>query len=109
MLEAIAAGCIPVAPDRMAYPDYIPAELLYMPDALADQNITSQNKTGKNEEVRNSEVREVQALYQKLVQILEGEIKDTALSNSDISRYTCSEVMPNYQQLFTNLISSSSS
>jgi len=63
----------------------------------------------RESEIRNSEVPEVQALYQKLVQVFEGEIKDTVLSNSDISRYTCSEVLPNYQQLFTNLISSSTS
>jgi len=109
MMEAIAAGCMPVAPDRMAYPDYIPAELLYMPDALADPYKARQNTTSQNEEIPNSKVPEVQALYQKLVQVFEGEIKDTVLSNSDISRYTCSEVLPNYQQLFTNLISSSTS
>lgn len=29
MIEAIHQGCIPVAPNRVAYPEYIPAELLY--------------------------------------------------------------------------------
>lgn len=29
MLEAMHRGCIPVAPDRMAYPEYIPASLRY--------------------------------------------------------------------------------
>lgn len=29
MLEAIHRGCIPVAPNRVAYPEYIPEELLY--------------------------------------------------------------------------------
>ncbi|PJA31525.1 MAG: DUF3524 domain-containing protein, partial [Zetaproteobacteria bacterium CG_4_9_14_3_um_filter_53_7] len=28
MLEAMAAGCVPVAPKRLAYPEYIPASLL---------------------------------------------------------------------------------
>jgi len=28
MQEAMAAGCIPIAPNRLAYPEYIPAELL---------------------------------------------------------------------------------
>ena len=28
MLEAMASGCIPVAPNRLAYPEYIPASLL---------------------------------------------------------------------------------
>ncbi len=31
MLEAIHAGCVPVAPRRVAYPEYIPNELLYNP------------------------------------------------------------------------------
>lgn len=32
MLEAIHQGCIPLAPDRVAYPEYIPRELLYEVD-----------------------------------------------------------------------------
>lgn len=32
MLEAIHRQCVPVAPRRVAYPEYIPAELLYDPD-----------------------------------------------------------------------------
>ncbi|MEM7258916.1 MAG: DUF3524 domain-containing protein [Pseudomonadota bacterium] len=32
MLEAIHRGCVPVAPDRVAYPEYIPAALLYNGD-----------------------------------------------------------------------------
>ena len=34
MLEAMAAGCIPVAPGRLAYPEYIPAE--YLVESLPD-------------------------------------------------------------------------
>lgn len=29
MLEAMAAGCVPVAPDRLAYPEYVPCENRY--------------------------------------------------------------------------------
>ncbi|TNE98199.1 MAG: DUF3524 domain-containing protein [Gammaproteobacteria bacterium] len=29
MLEAMAAGCIPLAPDRLAYPEYVPGDCLY--------------------------------------------------------------------------------
>ena len=32
MLEAISRGCVPVAPRRVAYPEYIPASLMYDPD-----------------------------------------------------------------------------
>jgi glycosyltransferase involved in cell wall biosynthesis len=31
MLEAICCGCVPVAPKRVAYPEYIPASLMYDP------------------------------------------------------------------------------
>ena len=107
MLEAMTAGCIPVAPDRMAYPEYIPAELLYRPDAPGNQSRVNQNRVNQNEEGERSEVLETQALYLKLVQVIEGEIKDSVVSNIDIRRYTFSEVMPRYQQLFTSFISSS--
>jgi len=90
MLEAIAAGCIPVAPDRMAYPEYMPADLLY--------------STQSND--HNSEHREVLALYQKLVQIYEGDIQHSILKNIDLSGYIAIEVLPKYRQLFTSLISS---
>ena len=29
ILEAMAAGCVPVVPDRLAYPEYVPEELRY--------------------------------------------------------------------------------
>ena len=85
MLEAIAAGCIPVAPHRMAYPEYIPEELLYQPDAV--------------------EENEVAVLHQKLVQVIGGEIDESVLKNIGINGYTQSVVIPAYRQLFTGVIS----
>ncbi len=40
MLEAIHRGCIPVAPNRVAYPEYIPAAMLYE-TGLPDQESTA--------------------------------------------------------------------
>ena len=94
MLEAIAAGCIPVAPDRMAYPEYIPEELLYLPGSVEDQE--------KEDEQR--EIQEVLALHRKLVQVIEGKFKDNVLKDIDIKRYTCSEVLPAYRRFFTDLM-----
>ena len=85
MLEAIAAGCIPVAPQRMAYPEYMPQELLYQPDT--------------------DEELEVQALHQKLVQVIEGDIEDSVLRDIYIDRYAYSTVLPEYRKLFAGLIS----
>ena len=94
MLEAIAAGCIPVAPDRMAYPEYIPEELLYLPGSVEDQE--------KEDEQR--EIQEVLVLHRKLVQVIEGKFKDNVLKDIDIKRYTCSEVLPAYRRFFTDLM-----
>ena len=94
MLEAIAAGCIPVAPDRMAYPEYIPEELLYLPGSVEDQE--------KEDEQR--EIQEVPALHRKLVQVIEGNFKDNVLKDIDIKRYTCGEVLPVYRRFFTDLM-----
>ncbi len=37
MLEAIQRGCVPVAPDRVAYPDYVPAALRYQTGNAASE------------------------------------------------------------------------
>ncbi len=84
MLEAITAGCIPVAPDRMAYPEYMPRELLYQPDPV--------------------EELEVHALYEKLVQVIEGGIDDGVMRDIDVSQYANSVVLPMYQQFFSSLV-----
>jgi len=49
MLEAMARGCLPVAPNRVAYPEYISQEHLYSVSETIDES---------------------QALYQKLVELI---------------------------------------
>lgn len=75
MLEAIAAGCTPVAPNRMAYPEYIPDELLY---AVSDDQAT-----------------EAETLYQKLVSVID-KLPHPCI---DTTRYQQQFVMPEYRDL----------
>jgi len=83
MLEAIAAGCIAVAPNRMAYPEYLPDELLY--------------EVGDNEDL------EVQALYQKLLSVIDG-FTTRNPPEADIDRYMIDQALPKYRKLFKELI-----
>jgi len=86
MLEAIAAGCTPVAPDRMAYPEYVGAEYLYNP--------------GAGESVESREAAEVESLYQKLMVVI-----DRAMSPViDVQCYTTPEVLPRYNDLIKSLL-----
>ncbi|WP_165855384.1 tRNA-queuosine alpha-mannosyltransferase domain-containing protein [Marinobacter sp. JSM 1782161] len=41
MLEAMAAGCLPLAPDRLAYPEYVPAACLYPGDRASVEDEAS--------------------------------------------------------------------
>ncbi len=46
--EGIAQGCMPIAPDRVAYPEYIPEQLLYETADNSEQEVN--NLSGKIQE-----------------------------------------------------------
>ncbi len=81
MLEAIQSGCTPVAPDRMAYPEYVPPELLYSVGESIDAGA------------------EAEQLFKKLF----ATINAGRGGDVDITRYNSELVMPLYQQLFSRL------
>jgi len=92
MLEAIARGCLPVAPNRVAYPEYISQEFLY----------SIEDSTG-----------EAQSLYQKLVELIdefnnnERGLKTCYQANSKIAsieEYFQSNLIPKYQSEIDQLI-----
>lgn len=93
MLEAIAAGCLPIAPDRMAYPEYIPAELLYRSSARGEG-------VGKE-----SEQLEVDALSDMLRCVIEHK-KPHATESISIDNYFADQVFPAYRLCFSSLIDS---
>jgi len=82
MLEGIMAGCTPVAPDRMAYPEYIPASLLYQVPCTD----------------------EADSLFSKLRSVIEcGDIASSELSIA-ADQYRVKNVMPLYKARFSKLI-----
>lgn len=82
MLEAIQAGCTPIAPNRMAYPEYIPGELLYEVNDNRDVSFESEQ------------------LYRKMLAVLES----TSAIEIDVNRYHSSQVLPEYERLLLQLI-----
>jgi len=79
MLEAIHRGCVPVAPNRVAYPEYIPEEMLY--------------ETGSPEQ-------ESTALAAKLCQMLNNGLhKNTGMSRTtpDVSGYLEDQLISRYR------------
>ncbi len=79
MIEAIHRGCIPVAPNRVAYPEYIPKDLLY--------------------EAEDPE-QESKALAVKLCQLLcPGQHKDAHAprTSPDVSGYLDDQLITQYQ------------
>jgi len=92
MLEAIIAGCVPVAPDRMAYPEYMPEALLY---ATSDDQSESKG-----------ELPEANALFNKLCSVIENFLAQSQgeawLINTD--NYRAENVLPAYKSCFSDLI-----
>lgn len=79
MLEAIHRGCVPVAPDRVAYPEYIPANLLY--DS-------------------SNEVESLTALLHELITV-------GLPSVPDVAKYTDAELKAPYKQMLQHAIEKS--
>ena len=75
MLEAIAHGCTPVAPDRLAYPEYIPSQFLY--------------KTS------NDPQQEAQHLFDKIIEVNNRESR----VEMDIEAYLVEPVIRQYRNL----------
>lgn len=80
MLEAITCGCLPIAPNRVAYPEYIPQELLYP--------------------VAQQVELESQHLFDKLVQV----VKKPPQSKVLVTDYQATQLIPQYFQLVTQTI-----
>jgi len=78
--EGIVLGCIPIAPNRVAYPEYVPDSLLY--------DVTDQKK------------HEADSLYRKLKEVLSGNCE----VNLDLSHYSSSDLMPLYRKLINQNI-----
>ncbi|MBT8448577.1 MAG: DUF3524 domain-containing protein [Gammaproteobacteria bacterium] len=80
MLEAIASGCTPIAPDRLVYPEYIPKQLHYTTNNEAHTEVTS--------------------LCSKLQQVIDNGERQVP----DVSRYECSEVISGYRAVIEGLL-----
>lgn len=76
LLEAIHRGCLPIAPDRVAYPEYIPPDLLY-----------------------GIQQDEADSLFEKLVTLLGSPLPVAP----DVTRYLEGTLIPDYQRLFERL------
>jgi len=89
MLEAIAAGCFAIAPNRVAYPEYIPAQDLY---SVVD---------GVDEAQTLSE-----AIKNKISAIESGKLgRQHRLERAEaIKRYACASLIGEYCQILERLI-----
>jgi glycosyltransferase involved in cell wall biosynthesis len=95
LLEAINHGCVPIAPNRVAYPEYVDPELLYSVDGL------QQTKQA------NGEDTEAFRLFSKLSQVIDQLLQTTELSNPvtlnkhqlRIKDYSATCLIPRYQAL----------
>ena len=80
MLEAIASGCTPIAPDRLVYPEYIPKQLLY--------SITNDVQT------------ESASLCTKLQDVIDNRVRHIP----NVSRFQSTEVISGYQAVIKGLL-----
>lgn len=81
MLEAMSQGCVPIAPARVAYEEYIPADLLYHCEAGAS-----------NEPV---------VLFEKLISLFGGDRPEVP----DVSRFQAVTLLEQYRLLLAETIS----
>lgn len=87
MLEAMAAGCIAVVPDRLAYPEFVPAEFRYY---------------SAQSEASDSDYRmEIEMAVDKIV-ALAGKLDD--LAPPDVNDFSWKKMAPDYRQLFQDAV-----
>ena len=87
MLEAIAAGCSPVAPRRVAYPEYLPAQHLYN----VESPITSESFTESHEATR---------LFEHLMNIIKGRQFEVP----NVSQFSVELLSKQYDSLICRLV-----
>jgi glycosyltransferase involved in cell wall biosynthesis len=80
--EAMAAGCVPIVPDRLAYPEYVPADFRYPS--------------------REAPEREGQAAAERLMAVLAEPRPGPEILMPE--RYRRTRVIPEYRQLFESLL-----
>ncbi len=90
MLEAIAAGCTPVAPDRMAYPEYIDNNLLYTTGVVEHIDL----------ETANPEQTETDSCYEMLVSVIES----SQVCQAKVHEFSLSALIPKYDELIRRLV-----
>ena len=81
MLEAISHGCVPVAPARVAYVEYVPGALLYRCEA--------------------GDSSEPTVVYEKIASLLQGEWP----SAPDVTYYYAENLLEQYRQLILDTVS----
>ena len=79
LMEAILKGCKPVAPNRVAYPEYVAQSNLYS--------------------VNNNEI-EAESLFKKLKEVLEC----SQIYSTNLAQYHCGQLIPKYQKVIESLI-----
>jgi glycosyltransferase involved in cell wall biosynthesis len=79
VMQAVSAGCLPVVPDRLAYPEFYPAEFRYL---------SCPEDPG----------REAAAAVALILSLA-----DRELSPPDLSEFTLKQMQPRYQQLLHSL------
>lgn len=80
MLEAMAAGCLPVAPRRLAYPEYIPDECLA--DSFADEPL-----------------KDAESLAEKVLALAGQGLTADHLAGRSSHRYSWQQLKPGYARL----------
>lgn len=83
--EAIALGCTPLAPARLAYPEYLPAEFLFQ---------------------GSSNHEELEQMLDRLQGWLASKTAGRNLPKPDISRYAASRLRPTYKSLIEGVTGS---
>ncbi len=82
MMDAIGLGCIPLAPNRLAYPEYIPSKYLYQP--------AEDPKSNEGAKI------EGERLAEKITELWEQQSKWQTV---DLTGYKASTLWPKYHQV----------